>query len=868
TTTGPAIPSGLATALASSVSITQTGTNDGSIAWDFSVDNSLVQYLADGETITATYTITVTDDSGTGNNGMTQDVTVTITGTNDQPTVTVVDVTGAVTEDATTPNLTDSGSVTFAEVDDTDLLNSSVALSDTTTTGPTIPSGLATALASSVSLTQTGTNDGSIAWDFSVDNSLVQYLADGETITATYTITVTDDSGTGNNGMTQDVTVTITGTNDASVAGVDTATATEAGGISNSTSGVDPTGNVLANDTDVDTSDSKSVSGVVAGNAANAAGSVGANVAGLYGSVTIQSDGNYVYNVDNGNSSVEALRTSADTLEDVFTYTMVDSKGASSTQQITITIQGVNDAPNDLTSTGMTSDENLANGQVVGTVSPSDVDSGDTALYRLTDDASGRFDIDSSGNIVVLDSSRLDYEIDTQHDITVEVTDTAGGTYLETFTITINDVDEYDVVALGDSDASANQVDENASGGVYVGITVWAVDADASNSTITHILVDDAGGRFEIDANSGQIVTASTAPLNYEVDTSHDVTVRSVSSDGSEVFQTYTIDILDINESSVAVDDSYSTISGQSISLTTSDPIANDTDPDGDALRLVLVTGPSNGTLSIDVNGVITYTPTAGFFGVDSFTYRSDDGSMLSDNIATVSINVQAGGGSGAGSGSGGSGGGGTGDTSGSGETSGGDSGDGDSSDGEDGSTTGAVPLVPTNVNTPNQNDNSSNEKGQSKHVTASVSRDSTIHMTDGDQGEPDHGVDSRGFSWGGSSNMHMKRGSSQMSQMLAQLLIVDLVQAIQWTEWNNLDGGPSNDSLFFGVGEVGGLGVGTGLASVGYVMWTLRGGVLLTTIFGSMPAWRMIDPSALLTVYRDAEGVRKSKADVTTFLD
>ena len=51
-----------------------------------------------------------------------------ITGTNDVPTITVVDVAGAVTEDATTPNLTDSGSVTFAEVDDTDLISSSVAL--------------------------------------------------------------------------------------------------------------------------------------------------------------------------------------------------------------------------------------------------------------------------------------------------------------------------------------------------------------------------------------------------------------------------------------------------------------------------------------------------------------------------------------------------------------------------------------------------------------------------------------------------------------------------------------------------------------------------------------------------------------------
>jgi VCBS repeat-containing protein len=144
------------------VNLTQTGTNDGTIVWDFSLANSLTQYLAAGETVTAVYTITVSDDSGTGNNTATQDVTVTITGTNDAPTITIVDVTGAVTEDASTPTLTDSGSITFAEVDETDVITSSVAIASTSTTGPSIPTDLATALNSAVNLTQTGTNDGTI----------------------------------------------------------------------------------------------------------------------------------------------------------------------------------------------------------------------------------------------------------------------------------------------------------------------------------------------------------------------------------------------------------------------------------------------------------------------------------------------------------------------------------------------------------------------------------------------------------------------------------------------------------------------------------------------------------------------------------
>ncbi len=134
-TTGPAIPAGLATALSSALSLNQSGTNDGTIAWNFNLANNLTQYLAAGETVTAVYTITVADDSGTANNTATRDVTVVITGTNDAPTITVVDVNGAVTEDASTPTLTDSGSVMFAEVDDTDVITSAVELTNTSTTG-------------------------------------------------------------------------------------------------------------------------------------------------------------------------------------------------------------------------------------------------------------------------------------------------------------------------------------------------------------------------------------------------------------------------------------------------------------------------------------------------------------------------------------------------------------------------------------------------------------------------------------------------------------------------------------------------------------------------------------------------------------
>ena len=105
------------------------------------------------------------------------------------------------------------------------------------------------------------------------------------------------------------------------------------------------TGNVLANDTDVDAGDSKSVVGVVAGGQATASGNVGVNITGTYGTIAIQSDGTFTYVVDNSNSNVQALRTVTDTLTDTFTYAMVDASGLTSLATVTLTITGRNDAP-------------------------------------------------------------------------------------------------------------------------------------------------------------------------------------------------------------------------------------------------------------------------------------------------------------------------------------------------------------------------------------------------------------------------------------------------------------------------------------------------------------------------------------------
>ncbi|MEO1509624.1 MAG: Ig-like domain-containing protein, partial [Cyanobacteria bacterium J06633_23] len=66
--------------------------------------------------------------------------------------------------------------------------------------------------------------------------------------------------------------------------------------------------------------------------------------------------------------------------------------------------------------------------------------------------------------------------------------------------------------------------------------------------------------------------------------------------------------------------------------------LANDTDPENDALTIDTVSAGANGSTSID-NNQILYTPNAGFFGTDSFTYDISDGNG-GTSTATVTVTV------------------------------------------------------------------------------------------------------------------------------------------------------------------------------------------------------------------------------------
>ncbi len=91
------------------------------------------------------------------------------------------------------------------------------------------------------------------------------------------------------------------------------------------------------------------------------------------------------------------------------------------------------------------------------------------------------------------------------------------------------------------------------------------------------------------------------------------------------------------NNPPVAVADSFTTNEATPLVVPSGGLLTNDSDPEGNALVAVINVRPTHGTLNLGLNGGFTYTPDAGFFGNDSFTYHASDG-FLNSNIVTVNL--------------------------------------------------------------------------------------------------------------------------------------------------------------------------------------------------------------------------------------
>ena len=213
-----------------------------------------------------------------------------------------------------------------------------------------------------------------------------------------------------------------------------------------------------------------------------------------------------------------------------YTVTITVSDG-SLTDFIAVTINVTdvheNSAPvfTDGSSTTRSVAENTASGQNIGAaVAATDADTGDVLVYTLSgDDASSFSIVSTSGQLQT--NAALNYESKTSYSVTVDVSDTNGGS--DSIAVTIDVTDVNDAPTFTEGTTANRYVAENTAAGQNIGAAVAATDAD--NDTLDYTLSGADASSFSIVSTSGQLQT--NAALDYETNRSYSVTITV--SDGS-----------------------------------------------------------------------------------------------------------------------------------------------------------------------------------------------------------------------------------------------------------------------------------------------------------------------------------------------
>ncbi|MBW8640680.1 VCBS domain-containing protein [Hoeflea sp. WL0058] len=402
---------------------------DGSYAYD--MPDAAFQFLAEGATIEIAAAYTVTDEHGASDQST---LTISVIGENDGP-VAVSDTNSAV-EDGPVVN----GSVADNDSDsddDADL----IYILDEAVDGLTLDP------------------DGSYVFD-PTDKS-IQFLAEGEEIEIVAAYTVSDEHGATDQST---LTIGVTGRNDAPVAVSDGNfgdPVTEAGPDDAGDDSAE--GNVLTNDSDAE-GDSLTVTQVN-----GSAGNVGQIIEGVYGVVTINADGSWTYKLDNADPNTEALGSDLVIPVDIFSYTVADTRGATSTTTLGISIIGVDDSASALSGPASfelapTADLNTGDtitnstfGSAVASGGDLNKDGFDGPVVGMTryadpgtDDVTGD-DIFVGGNC---DDIFIFKNLDAQHDLFVDFRQGDDFVELKGFSLTLGDLDSCDGDVLND-DGSA-----------------------------------------------------------------------------------------------------------------------------------------------------------------------------------------------------------------------------------------------------------------------------------------------------------------------------------------------------------------------------------------------------------------------------
>ncbi len=223
-----------------------------------------------------------------------------------------------------------------------------------------------------------------------------------------------------------------------------------------------------------------------------------------------------------------------------------DNNGGVFDKSFTIQVADKNDAPTQIALSNQIITENQSIGTLVGSLSTTDEDVGDSHSYTLvdgegdTDNAS--FTIEGSG---LKTNEVFDIDVKTSYSIRILSSDNNGGSVANTFIIGI--IEDLTNTPPTDINLSNNIINENSAIGTSIGF-LSSTDANTGD-THQYLIVAGTG---DTDNNSFQIigdVLQTSAVLNFELQETYSVRIQTNDGSGGIYQKALTIIILDINDS-------------------------------------------------------------------------------------------------------------------------------------------------------------------------------------------------------------------------------------------------------------------------------------------------------------------------------
>ena len=481
---GSAVSNGQVVTLGSGALLTVN--SNGDIVYN---PNGQFESLAAAVSTTDSFTYTLTDPQGAIDVAT---VTVTINGVNDAPVATA-------NVNSTDEDNSVDGNVLADGTPDSDVDNPSGTLTVSEVNGQSASVGSQITLASGALLTVNA--NGTYTYD---PNEQFEDLSTSESDTDNFQYTVRDPGGLESSTT---VAITVNGVNDAPTATANANSTSEDNSVG---------GNVLTDgtpDSDVDSAANTLVVSEVNGQSAG----VGNQITLASGALlTVNANGTYAYDPNGQFESLNTLGTDNDS----FQYTVRDPGGLESSAVVTITVNGVNDAPTATPDSNSTDEASTVNGNILDDGTPdSDVDDGDNALdvvqvngqsadvgnwidlpsgARLRLRANGSYSYDPNGSFEHLTDSQ---STDDTFDYTIR--DPGGLESTATVTITVNGVNDD---PLATDNLAMTVKNSTVAGNLLTDDDGSGVDTDVDH---TALAVSEINGQAVADGETVQLVSGA-----------------------------------------------------------------------------------------------------------------------------------------------------------------------------------------------------------------------------------------------------------------------------------------------------------------------------------------------------------------------